>query len=131
MEKLIQEINEIDPGTVEIKILKGFSLYKSGSLKESINILREVSSANENYQKVKFTLEKARKQNQLIEAAAAKTIENDHKEAINLLNQVILVDEKSRKINQAACFQRSMAYFSIGDSVQAYADFRKFETMNG
>lgn len=128
-EKLLEDVSEIDPQSDELVYLKGFFLYMSGSLKQAIPLIEEALNLNPNLEKAKELREKAEKLCEYMDASAEKMCQKKHTESIELLTKAISVDEGNQRINQAAYFQRALAYFTLGNSSKAFADFKKFEAL--
>lgn len=128
-EKLLEEVSKYAVKSEQFLFVKGYLLYKSGALKEAIPLLKEATIFNPCREESKRLLENAEKLAELLDASAEKTIQKKHLESIELLTEVLEVDEKNVRINQAAYFQRALAYFSLGKSVDAFSDFKKFESL--
>lgn len=125
----IEEISKADPDCDEIYFLNGFALYMSGALKEAQPLLRKVLHQNPKHHKAADIFDNTTKLIKLIDEAAAKQVEKKHADSIDLLTKALAIDKSNSKINQAVYFQRAMAQFSLGNSAEAYSDFKMFEGM--
>lgn len=127
--RLIEEAADFDSELPQLGYLKGFSFYMLGKLKKSISVLSELLQLEPNLEKVKELRAKAMKIDDLMDAAAEKMKQKKHKESIEILTKVVTIDEDNAMINQAAYFQRSMAHFNLGNSSEAFSDFKRFEAL--
>lgn len=128
-EKLIEEVSSAKMKSEQFLFVKGYLLYMSGSLKEAIPLLKEATALNPSREKSRKLLENAEKLNKLLDASAEKTTQKKHLESIDLLTELLEVDKENARINQAAYFQRSLAFFSLGKSGNALSDFKKFQSL--
>lgn len=127
--KLMEEISATKTDSEEYLFLKGFLLYMTGTLKQAIPLLKEVTTLNPNHEKAKKILSNAEKLDELIDASAEKMTKKEHTESIKLLTKVLEIDGNNSRINQSAYFQRALANFSLGKSGDAFLDFKKFESL--
>lgn len=129
-EKTIEEISKlIGEDAEQVKLLKGAMLYKIGSVAQALPLLAEALQLNPKNEITKKIHDQAVQLNFYIVSAAAKNIEQDHEESINLLTKAMTVDKNNKKIMQAIYFQRAMAQFSLGNSTDAINDFKVFESL--
>jgi tetratricopeptide (TPR) repeat protein len=109
----------------ELKFLRAKFFYIKGVLKEAILLLEEVLQINCNHSEAKRLLEMATAIDELTEVAARSTTEKKYEESIEILTKVVAVDPTNKQILQAAYFQRSLAHFSLLNTAEAFADFKK------
>lgn len=127
--KITEEVSNFNPKHKDLEYLRGLSHYMLGNLKDAIEVLNEVLNDHTDHAMAKELRAKALKLNELINSAAEKMQQKKYEESIAILTEVVAIDPKNVKINQAAFFQRSLCHYSLGNSSNAFTDFKQFEAM--
>lgn len=127
--KLLEEVEELNPGSDETIFLKGYALYMSGSLKLAIPLLKEAENLNPSHERAKEFRENAEKLEELINESAQKMNEKKNQISVELLTEALAIDGENFRVNQALFFQRSLANFSLGNANEAVFDFKGYESL--
>lgn len=127
--KMVEEIFNEEPKIGKTYFIKGLSLYMAGSLKEALKHFLKATELDESLETAKKMLEKTTNLNNLVENASKLMESKDYEKTVETLTQALSVDRENRVINQAALFQRSLAYFNMGESQKAFEDYKRFEVL--
>lgn len=129
-EKLVEEIYNEEPKVPQAYYLKGLALYMTGSLKEAqkqFDLALEIDDTMECAIKMNRN---AKRLHDLIDEASQEMEKKNYTKVIELLTTALATDKDNRVINQAAHFQRALAYYNAGDLPNAFEDYKKFELMS-
>lgn len=129
-EKLVEEIYNEEPKVPQAYYLKGLAFYMTGSLKEAqkqFGLALEMDETMENAIKAN---KNAKKLHDLIDGASQEMEKKNYIKVIELLTTALATDKDNRVINQAAHFQRALAYYNAGNLPKAFEDYKKFELMS-
>lgn len=128
-QKLVKEIHEEGSITAETVYIKGLTEYMIGNLKASIKIFKEALKLDPTLSKATDKLRKANELVELLQCASEEMVCEKNEVVVEILTKALQVDETNRAINQATHFQRSLAYFNLGNPKEAFADYQKFQDM--
>lgn len=126
--KLIDRMEQLEPGAEAVLCLKGYAHYMSSQLKEAVLCFDKAVKINPSNVKARKLLMKATKLDKLIEdAEEVSRFENNSEKAIKLLTEALKVDADNIAVNQTIFLHRSFHYFKVSQFVSAVDDFKKVQ----
>lgn len=128
-QKLIKEIFEEEPKTAKAIYIKALSEYMIGNLKASAKLFEEALKLDPAFRKATDKLQKAKELQELLQCASEEMVCEKYQAVVELLTKALKIDNTNRVIIQASHFQRSLAYFNLGQPKEAFADYQKFEDL--
>lgn len=121
-EKVIEEI-PADNTSALLVFVKGYLQYMTGFVDKAIPLLKQATALDPKHEKAKTVLANAEKIDELQNASDGFTSQKKHHESIKILTEILNVDENNKNIIKATYLQRAMAYFRLGNTKEAGADW--------